>query len=208
MNEDSIIVTICDRKSFKTNHCICTENQVMIDKPDTLEGLNLKLKERFTDDIDISFYFYLDDDGEKIRIENDDDYYSMIDYFNSKTVNVICLFALLKNYNEIKEVSNKVIQSGIEKKEKEKEIQLDNAINELITKSNIALKKELLKLVQNNNKKPNILFNRLCSECSSLIKGRLYHCSKCKDYYLCDDCLSYTSHSHNLEVILNNNIQY
>ena len=205
MTEDTIIVTISDEKSKYKGRAICIENQCLVPKTKTLNELKIKLMERFSNDIDINYYCYLDDDGEEIRIENEEDYSVMIYYCQQRNIHVICLFVVLKNYEAIKEVSKKVVESGIERKEKEKEIQNEQEMTEIMTKNFINMKKDLLQMMMKKNSKADILFNYQCNECQSMIKGRLYHCPRqeCKDYYLCDDCLNTTSHPHNLEIILN-----
>ena len=205
MTDNSFIVTISDEKAKYKGRSICIENQCVIPQTRTLEDLESKLKEKFSNDIDIKYYCYLDDDGEEIRIDSEDDYNAMIDYFKQRNIHFICLFVVLNNYDAIKEVSKKLVESGIERKEKEKEIQIEQAITELLTKNFTNMKKDFIQMIKKQNPRPDILYNYQCFECKSMIKGRLYHCpiQECKDYYLCDDCLATTTHPHNLEVILN-----
>ena len=68
MTEDTIIVTISDEKSKYKGRAICIENQCLVPKTKTLNELKIKLMERFSNDIDINYCCYLDDDGEEIRI--------------------------------------------------------------------------------------------------------------------------------------------
>ena len=205
MTDNSFIVTISDEKAKYKGRSICIENQCVIPQTRTLEDLESKLKEKFSNDIDINYYCYLDDDGEEIRIDSEDDYNAMIDYFKQRNIHFICLFVVLNNYDAIKEVSKKLVESGIERKEKEKEIQIVQAINELPKKNFTNMAQHILQMIKKQAPRSTILFNYQCFECKSMIKGRLYHCpiQECKDYYLCDDCLATTTHPHNLEVILN-----
>ena len=56
-----------------------------------------------------------------------------------------------------------------------------------------------LSLINNNNNNNNNLaiHNNKCSICNEIIKGELFKCSKCKDFYLCSNCEEFNNHDEN-----------
>ncbi len=98
---------------------------------------------------------------------------------------------LVKKANLDKIESNKKILFDCEEKRK-KEFQIQNDENE-------KNKTELLTICKSNNKKH---FNKKCEICEeNPIKGILYECSECKEFYLCEKCeewnFIYKKHKHN-----------
>ena len=56
-----------------------------------------------------------------------------------------------------------------------------------------------LSLINNNNNNNNNLaiHNNKCSICNEIIKGELFKCSKCKEFYLCSNCEEFNNHDEN-----------
>ena len=56
-----------------------------------------------------------------------------------------------------------------------------------------------LSLINNNNNNNNNLaiHNNKCSICNEIIKGELFKCSKCKEFYLCSNCEEFNDHDEN-----------
>ena len=52
--------------------------------------------------------------------------------------------------------------------------------------------------LENKNNNNLVIHNNIkCSFCNEIIKGELFKCSKCKEYYLCSNCEDIAEHDEN-----------
>ena len=149
---------------------------------------------------DIKSIEYTLTDPTRYVIEEENDYFTMKSLFIETKLSVLCIYITTTDMY-ISKQKNKPSKS--DKKLEELSKQLDQTF--------LTLKGSLLEICKEFIKKEEqsyVNFYRTCSKCEENIIGRLYKCTICKDYYLCDNCLVKNSekhfHSHTFIVILNN----
>jgi hypothetical protein len=106
--------------------------------------------------------------------------------------------------NEIETLNSKIKESITilvkEKMQKFEEEIINELFNNVSLNSSKLLEQSKLFLSlpsMNKNNENLVIHNIKCSNCNEIIKGELFKCSKCKEFYLCSNCEELTEHDEN-----------
>lgn len=139
-------------------------------------------------------------DQTKYTIEEENDYSTMKSLFTETKIPILCIYITTTEAHIAKKQNN---PSQLDKRLEDLSKQLDLNFKKLKDTLLDACKEFIRKEEQSH-----INFYRICSKCKQNIVGRLYKCSKCPDFFLCDNCLVQNStaafHSHTFIIILSN----
>ena len=146
------------------------------------------------------------------NLNENDEKKNIIDFNINSSENININFENENNNNnniedEIDSVNSKIKESiTLLVKEKMKKFE-DDLIEEIYKNVSLNSSKLIeqskinfsLSLINNNNNNNNLIIhnNIKCSICNEIIKGELFKCSKCKDFYLCSNCEEFNNHDEN-----------
>ena len=151
--------------------------------------------------------FYLDKEGDRITIQNEDDYGQLLEQIQKKEVNMIQIELNPENVVNNKEKYNNN-QINIQNNKNNQIYNENNQNNKINNQNNCKINnqnKDLLTQLMGNNNSNEIIFPIDCSKCHLYpIKNIIYKCTECMLFY-CENCekIEGINHEHALYKIRN-----